>query len=312
MNGSTVTEFVFLDFSGSYATHLFLLTLVLTCYTIILLGNFLIMVTVRSEPKLFQCPMYFFLSNLSFLDVSLGSVATPKLVTDLLNNGGTISYEGCMTQVFFMHLIGGIEMFLLSVMAYDRYVAICHPLRYMTIMDRQCCHIFIIFCWTATLIHAFFQTVVVAQLPYCGPNVLDNFFCDIPQVIKLACAEIYVSEILLVLSDSVIILPSLMALLMSYATILATLCGHFGKGGSKALSTCGSHLMVVGLSYGPVVYVYTKPSSNSELDKMASVFYMVVTPALNPLIYTLRNEEMKGAMRKLKNKCKHLLLPGQE
>ncbi|XP_066486917.1 olfactory receptor 4Q3-like [Tiliqua scincoides] len=312
MNGSTVTEFIFLDFPGSYVTQLFLLTLVLTCYTTILVGNLLIMVTVHSEPKLFQCPMYFFLANLSLLDMTLGSVAAPKLVNDLLSNGGSISYEGCMVQIFVIHLIGGTEMFLLTVMAYDRFVAICHPLRYMTIMDRQRCHSLIIFCWTATLIHAIFQTVVVAQLPYCGPNDLDNFFCDIPQVIKLACAEIYVSEILLVLSDSVIILPCFVTLLISYATILATLCGRFGKDGSKALSTCGSHLMVVGLFYGPIVFVYTKPSSSSEVDKMAAVFYLVVTPALNPLIYTLRNEEMKEAMRKLKNKCKHLVLPGQE
>lgn len=175
-------------------------------------------------------------------------------------------------------------------------------------MDRQRCFSLLIFCWTGAFIHSTVQMVVIVQLPFCGPNVLDNFFCDIPQVIKLACADIYVSEILLVFSDCLIILPCFVTLLISYVTILATLCGRYGKGGTKALSTCGSHLTVVGLFYGPIFFVYMKPVSSSEVDKMAAVFYMVVTPALNPMIYTLRNKEVMGAMGRLKNKCKHLLL----
>ncbi|XP_066486920.1 olfactory receptor 4Q3-like [Tiliqua scincoides] len=311
MNVSIVTEFIFLDFSSSRTVQMFLLGLVLTCYTTVLVGNLLIMVTVWSEPKLFQCPMYLFLANLSLLDMSLGSVAAPELAADLLNSGRTISYGGCMAQILTFHLFGGAEMLLLTVMAYDRYVAICHPLRYTAIMDRQRCLSLLILCWTGGLIHAIFQTAVTTHLPLCGPNVLDSFFCDITQVKKLACSDIYVSEILLVFSDSVIILPCFVTLLISYVTILVTLCGRFGKGSRKGLSTCGSHLTVVGLFYGPIVFVYTNPSSNSQVDKLASVFYMVVTPALNPLIYTLRNEEVKGAMGKLKNKCKLLLLPQQ-
>ncbi|XP_066486902.1 olfactory receptor 4Q3-like [Tiliqua scincoides] len=309
MNGTTVTEFVFLLFSCSRSTELLLLTVVMICYTTILLGNLLIVVTVRFEPKLFHCPMYFFLANLSVLDISLGSVAAPKLVKDLLNHSSSISYGGCMTQIFTFHFFAGSEMILLTVMAYDRYVAICHPLRYTTIMDRQRCLSLLIVSWTGAFAHGIFQTMVIDQLPFCGPNVLDNFFCDVPQVIKLACADIYVGEILLVFSDTLVILPCFVTLLISYATILATLCGRFGKGGRKALSTCGSHLTVVSLFYVPCVYVYLKPFSISQGDKIASVFYMVVTPALNPLIYTLRNEEVKGAMMKLKNKCKLLLLP---
>ncbi|XP_066486913.1 olfactory receptor 4Q3-like [Tiliqua scincoides] len=308
MNGSTVTEFVFLDFSGSQTVQLFLLTLVTTCYTIILMGNLLIIVTVLSEPKLFRCPMYFFLANLSVLDISLGSVAAPKLATDLVNSGGTISFVGCMAQIMTFHFFSGAEMFLLSVMAYDRYVAICHPLRYTTIMNQQRCLRFIIFCWTGGFIHGSLNAVLVARLPYCGPNVLDNFFCDFPQVMKLSCSETYVVEIFTLINDSLVALPNFLSLLLSYVIILATLCGRFGKGGTKALSTCGSHLMVVGLYYGPIGFVYFKPASGNQVDKMAAVFYMVVTPSLNPLIYTLRNKEVKGAMGKLKNKCKRLLL----
>ncbi|XP_066486912.1 olfactory receptor 4Q3-like [Tiliqua scincoides] len=303
MNGSTVTEFVFLDFSGSRTAQLFLLTLVITCYTTVLVGNLLIIVTVQSEPKLFQSPMYFFLANLSLLDISMGSVAAPKLATELVNKGGTISFAGCMAQIMTCHFFGGGEMFLLSVMAYDRYMAICHPLRYATIMNRQCCFRLIIFCWTGGFIHGSFNAVVLSQQPYCGPNVLDHFFCDIPQVMKLSCSETYIVEILMLISDGVVTLPCFLSLLVSYVIILATLCGHFGKGGIKALSTCGSHLMVVGLYYGPIGFVYFKPASGNQVDKMAAVFYMVVTPALNPLIYTLRNKEVKGAMGKLKNKA---------
>ncbi|XP_066486924.1 olfactory receptor 4Q3-like [Tiliqua scincoides] len=312
MNGSTVTQFILLGFSGSQSAQLLVLLLVLTCYTIVLVGNLLIMVTVWTDTKLFQCPMYFFLANLSLLDISLGSVATPKLLTDLLFSGCTISYGECMVQIFTAHFLAGVEVFVLSVMAYDRYVAICHPLRYTTIMDRQHCLSLLILCWVGGLIHGIFQAVVTAQLPLCGPNILDNFFCDIAQLKKLACSDIYVSEMLYVYSDSLIILPNLLTLLVSYVTILATLCGRFGKGGRKGLSTCGSHLMVVFLLYGPLLFVYMKPSATSKVDKMASIFYMIVTPALNPLIYSLRNKEMKGALGKLKNKCKHFLLNHQE
>ncbi|XP_066486908.1 olfactory receptor 4Q3-like [Tiliqua scincoides] len=312
MNGSTVTEFVFLGFSNFQFAQLLVFPLVLTCYTTVLVGNLLIMVTVWTEPKLFQCPMYFFLASLSILDISLGSIAAPKLLTDLLISGHTISYGGCMVQIFTVHFFAGVEVFLLSVMAYDRYVAICNPLRYTAIMDRQCCLRLLILCWLGGLIHGIFQTVVTVQLPFCGPNVLDNFFCDITQLKKLACADIYVSEILYVFSDSMIILTNLLTLLVSYATVLVTLCGRFRKGGRKGLFTCGSHLMVVFLFYGPILFVYMKPSSTSQVDKMAGMLYVVVTPALNPLIYSLRNKEMKGAMWKLKNKCELFLLPQKE
>lgn len=304
MNGSTVSEFVLLGFSCSGISHFFLSTLVLLCCTAILLGNFLIMVTVRSEPRLLNSPMFFFLANLSLLDMSLGSVAAPKLAVDLFSGGHTISYGGCMAQLFFLHLFGGAEMLLLTLMAYDRYVAICHPLRYTAIMDRQRCFKLLLLCWAGGLLHSTIQVVAVVQLPFCGPNVLDNFYCDIPQIIALACADTSSVDVLMVVNSSLLTLPCFLALLVSYATILVTFCGRFGKGGGKAFSTCSSHLMVVSLFYVPCVFVYMKPSSSSQVDKMASVFYMVATPALNPLIYALRNKEIQGVMGKWKRKQK--------
>ncbi|XP_053120191.1 olfactory receptor 4Q3-like [Hemicordylus capensis] len=312
MNGSTITEFVLLGFSCSRTVQLFIFALVLACYTTVLLGNVLIMVTVWSEPQLSQCPMYFFLVNLSLTDVSLGSLAAPKLVIDLLNNGHAISYEGCMAQIFGFHLFAATEMYLLTLMAYDRYIAICHPLRYTTIMGQQRCLGLLILCWMAAFIHSTFHMAVITRLPFCGPNVLDNFFCDSLQVIKLACSDIYIVEKLEMLNDSLVILPCFLSLLVSYVTILATLCGRFGKSSRKTFSTCSSHLTVVGLFYIATVLVYLKPSSHSQLEKMASVFFMVVTPALNPLIYTLRNQEMKVAIGKLQNKCKLFLLSQRE
>ncbi|XP_054850173.1 olfactory receptor 4Q3-like [Eublepharis macularius] len=303
MNGSTITEFILLGLSHSCTPQLILFTCFLACYITILLGNFLIVVTVQAEPRLLHSPMYFFLSSLSLIDMSLGSVAAPKTMANLMACGYTISFGGCMAQLFFLHLFGGAEMLLLTVMAYDRYVAICHPLRYMAIMDRPRCFRLLMVCWVGGLIHTTIQMVVVAQLPFCGPNVLDNFYCDVPQVIKLACTETFVIELLMVANSSLLSLPCFLILLISYAVILATLQGHFRKGSGKALSTCSSHLIVVSLIYVPCVFVYLRPFSSSQVDKIASVFYTVVTPALNPIIYTLRNQEMKDAMGKLRNRC---------
>ncbi|XP_060110884.1 olfactory receptor 4Q3-like [Heteronotia binoei] len=303
MNGSIISEFILLGFSCSRTFQLTLLTWVLACYATVLLGNFLIMVTVRAERHLLRSPMYFFLSNLSFIDMSLGSVAGPKMIANLVICGHAISYGGCMAQLFFLHFFGGAEMLLLTVMAYDRYVAICHPLRYMAIMDRQRCFKLLMVCWAGGLLHSTIQMVVVAQLPFCGPNMLDNFYCDIPQVIRLACTETSIIDLLMVANSSLLSLPCFLILLISYAVILATLKGRFRKGGGKALSTCSSHLIVVSLIYVPCIFVYLKPFSSSWVDKIASMFYTVVTPALNPIVYTLRNQEVIDAMGKLRNRC---------
>ncbi|XP_053120198.1 olfactory receptor 4Q3-like [Hemicordylus capensis] len=303
MNGSTVTEFIFLGLSRSRPIQFLLFGLVLAFYTVILLGNLLIVVTVYREPRLLQSPMYFFLTSLSIIDTSLGSVTIPKMVVDLLSCGRTISFGGCMAQLFFLHFFGGSEMFLLTLMAYDRYVAICHPLTYPTTMNRLRCIKLLTSCWAGGFIHSSTQLVLILRLPFCGPNKLDSFYCDVPQVVRLACTDTYITEILMVVNSGLLSLICFLVLLVSYGVILASLRGHFRESGGKALSTCSAHLTVVSLIFVPCLFVYLIPFSSSSVDKMASVFYTVVTPALNPIIYTLRNREIKEAMRRLKDKC---------
>ncbi|XP_077773073.1 olfactory receptor 4Q3-like [Podarcis muralis] len=303
MNTSSVTEFVFLGLSRSHSIQLLLFVLVSVSYTAILLGNLLIVVTVHADSHLLQTPMYFFLANLSIIDTSVGSVVIPKMLAGRANYGQTISFGGCMAQVFFLHFFGGTEMLLLTVMAYDRYVAICHPLTYTTRMNRPRCRRFLASCWVGGLIHTGTQLVLVLRLPFCGPNKLDNFFCDVPQVVRLACADTYSTEILMAANSGLLSLVCFLILLVSYGVILVSLQGHFKESGGKALSTCSSHLTVVSLFFVPCLFVYLVPFSSSGVDKMASIFYTVVTPALNPMIYTLRNREMKEAMEKMV-KCK--------
>nr|XP_042702886.1 olfactory receptor 4Q3-like [Chrysemys picta bellii] len=303
MNGSAVSQFTLLGLSHSRPLQLLLFGLVLACYAASLLGNFLIVVTVRVDPRLLQSPMYFFLANLSLIDMALGSVAAPRMLGNLLSEGSTISYGGCMAQLFFLHFLGGSEMFLLTLMAYDRYVAICHPLSYTETMHRHRCLGLLATCWAGGLLHSATQLVLVVRLPFCGPSKLDNFYCDVPQVVKLACTDTYMVEMLMVSNSGLISLVCFLVLLGSYGVILVTLRGRFGDGGGgKALSTCSAHLMVVSLIFVPCIFVYLRPFSSSRMDKMASIFYTIITPVLNPIIYTLRNQEVKEAMKRLRHR----------
>uniref|UniRef100_A0A452IAY8 Olfactory receptor n=1 Tax=Gopherus agassizii TaxID=38772 RepID=A0A452IAY8_9SAUR len=305
LNGwnSVVSQFTLLGLSHSRPLQLLLFVLVSACYTASLLGNLLIVVTVRMDPDILQSPMYFFLANLSLIYMALGSVAAPKMLSDLLSQGSTISYEGCMAQIFFLHFLGGSEMFLLTLMAYDRYMAICHPLSYAETMHHHRCLGLLATCWAGGVLHSSTQLVLVAWLPFCGPSKLDNFYCDVPQVVKLACSDTYVMEILIMSNSGLISLVCFLVLLGSYGVILVTLRGRFGDGvGRKALSTCSAHLMVVSLIFVPCIFVYLQPFSSLQMDKMASIFYTIITPVLNPIIYTLRNREVKEAMKRLRTR----------
>uniref|UniRef100_A0A670ZI37 Olfactory receptor n=1 Tax=Pseudonaja textilis TaxID=8673 RepID=A0A670ZI37_PSETE len=288
-----ITEFIFLGHSNSRPIQLLLFVLVLAAYAICLMGNLLIVVTVHGEPHLSESPMYFFLANLSVFDITLGSLATPKLLTDLVSCNRTISFMGCMVQIFFIHLIGGTEMLLVTLMAYDRYMAICHPLTYMAKMNRSRCISLLASCWVGGLIHTTTQMFLLLKLPFCGPNTLDNFHCDLPQVIKLACVDTY---IFMVANSGLLSLVCFAILLISYGIILSTLQGRFKESGGKALYTCSSHLTVVSLFFLPCLFVYLVPIFSASLDKVSSVFYTTITPFLNPMIYSLRNQEMKEAM----------------
>ncbi|XP_026346424.3 olfactory receptor 4Q3-like [Ursus arctos] len=246
--------------------------------------------------------MYLFLGHLSFIDLCLSCVTVPKMLGDFLQQGKIISFSGCLAQIYFLHFLGASEMFLLTVMAYDRYVAICSPLQYLTVMNRQLCFQLALACWCGGFIHSLTQVTLVIQLPFCGPNELDNFYCDVPQVIKLACMDTYVVEVLMVSNSGLLSLVCFVVLLLSYAIILITLRTCFRQGQSKALSTCASHLTVVSLIFVPCVFICLRPFCSFSVDKVLSTFYTVVTPMLNPLIYTLRNAEMKTAMKKLRKK----------
>ncbi|XP_039354349.1 olfactory receptor 4Q2-like isoform X2 [Mauremys reevesii] len=292
-------EFLLAALSPTPQSQAALFAVFLLVYVSTLVGNTLIMATVSSDPRL-RTPMYFLLGNLSFLDLCYSTVTAPKMLLDFLSNRRSISYQACMAQLFFLHFVGAAEMFLLTVMAYDRYVAICKPLHYPNIMNRTLCSWLVVASWAGGFIHSMVQTILTMQLPFCGPNWVDNFFCDVPPVIKLACTDTYVVELLMVSNSGLISTSCFVILVASYTTILVRIRSPEGR--RKALSTCASHLTVVTLFFGPCIFIYARPFSIFSVDKLVSVLYNIITPMLNPLIYTLRNKEVKSAMRRLRTR----------
>ncbi|XP_020853846.1 olfactory receptor 4F3/4F16/4F29-like [Phascolarctos cinereus] len=297
-NHPVVTEFVFLGLTNSWYMQLFIFLFCSVFYVASMLGNLLIVVTVTSGPCL-HSPMYFLLANLSFIDLGVSSVTSPKRICDLFRKRKEISFSGCITQMFFIHLIGGVEMVLLIAMACDRYIAICKPLHYLTIMSPRMCTVFLVAAWTIGLIQSVVQLAFVVNLPFCGPNELDSFYCDLPRFIKLACADTYKLEFMVTANSGFISLGSFFILVISYIFILVTVQKHSSGGSSKALSTLSAHITVVVLFFGPLIFFYTWPFSTSHIDKFLAIFDAVLTPFLNPVIYTLRNKEMKVAMKKV-------------
>ncbi|MBZ3878944.1 Olfactory receptor 4X2 [Sciurus carolinensis] len=293
-----VTEFIFLGLSHSQEVQRVCFVIFLLLYMAIVLGNFLIVLTVMTSRSL-GSPMYFFLSYLSFVEICYSSTTVPKLLSDQLAERKTISWWGCMTQLFFMHFFGGTEIFLLTVMAYDRYVAICKPLNYTTIMNQQVCMVLVGMAWVGGFVHSFAQILLVFQLPFCGPNVIDHYFCDVLPLLQLACSDTFLIGLLIVANGGTLSVTSFVILLVSYVVILLHLRTRSSEGRRKALSTCGSHITVVMLFFVPCVFIYLRPSTTLPIDKMVAVFYTVVTPLLNPVIYSLRNAEVKKAMKKL-------------
>ncbi|XP_045430945.1 olfactory receptor 4F6 isoform X2 [Pipistrellus kuhlii] len=298
-NDSVVSEFVFLGLSSSWEIQLFLFLFSIVFYVASLMGNLLIVLTVISDPHL-RSPMYFLLANLSIIDLMFCSSTAPKMIYDLLRKHKTISFVGCVVQIFFIHAVGGTEMVLLIAMAFDRYVAICKPLHYLTIMSPQRCILLLVTSWIIGLIHSVTQLAFVVNLPFCGPNELDSFFCDLPRFIKLACIETYTLEFMVTANSGFISVVSFLILIISYIFILVTVQKKSsGSSISKALSTLSAHVTVVVLFFGPLIFFYTWPFPTSQLDKFLAIFDAVITPFLNPVIYTFRNKEMKVAMRRL-------------
>ncbi|XP_009937201.1 olfactory receptor 4S2 [Opisthocomus hoazin] len=297
-NASSVKEFILLGLSDNQGVQKICFVIFLFFYTIIVAGNLLTVITVISSQCL-NSPMYFFLCYLSFVDICYSSVTAPKMIADFLEENKTISFVGCIAQLFGVHFFACTEIFILTVMAYDRYIAICRPLHYTTLMTRRVCGRMVIGSWVGGFVHSLAQTLLTTQLPFCGPNKINHYFCDVHPLLQLACTDTYAVGIIVVANSGMITLTCFFILVMSYVVILVSLKSQTSEGRHKALSTCGSHITVVVLFFGPCTFIYIRPSSNLSEDKNVAVFYTVITPMLNPLIYTLRNEEVKSAMRKL-------------
>ncbi|XP_008699140.2 olfactory receptor 4C11-like [Ursus maritimus] len=293
----SVTEFILLGLTQDPMKKKMVFVIFLILYVGTMVGNLLIIVTIKSSRTL-GSPMYFFLFYLSLADSCFSTSIAPRLIVDSLSARKIISYNECMTQVFALHFFGFMEVFVLILMAVDRYVAICKPLRYPTIMRRQVCTILIVIAWIGSFIHSMVEVALALKLPFCGPNLIDHYCCDLQPLLKLACMDTYLINLEWATNSGAICTSSFVILMISYIVILHSLRNHSGEGKKKALSTCTSHIIVVVL-FGPCMFIYTRPPTTFPMDKMVTVFYTIGTPFLNPLIYTLRNAEVKNAMRKL-------------
>ncbi|NXK19773.1 O1020 protein, partial [Arenaria interpres] len=299
-NWTAVTEFVFKGFTDRPILQVTLFVLFLLVYVTTVLGNLSIIAVVCLDPHL-QTPMYFFLGNLSFLDLCYSSVVTPKMLLTLSLERKTISFAGCFVQLHFYVAFAAVECYLLAVMAYDRYVAICNPLRYPVIMSQKVCVSLLAGSYVVGLFNSLVFMGFALRASFCGTNVIDHFFCDGPPLLKLACSDTRLNQMLVLAFGGFNEVTTVSIILVSYGRILFTIL-RMGSvpGKHKAFGTCASHLMVVTIFYGTLLFMYLRPSSSYSLgrDKVVSVFYAVVTPMLNPLIYGLRNQEVKSALKR--------------
>ncbi|NXI40194.1 O12D1 protein, partial [Galbula dea] len=302
LNGTEVSEFILLGLSDTQGLPHFFFISFLLLYLTVLLGNGAIVTMVIFEPRL-HTPMYFFLGNLSCLDIFFSTVTVPKMLTGFLFGHQPISLGGCLAQLHFFHFLGSTETVLLATMAYDRYVAICNPLRYALVMSPRICLLLAGASWATGFVHATMHSVLTSQLTFCGHNHIHHFFCDIKPLLTLACVSTSLNMTLLNVVTTSIVLGPFTLIVLSYLYIISFIFQKIQsqEGRWKAFSTCASHLTVVALLYIPVLFNYTSPSSgsSSNRDVQVTLLYSAVTPALNPLIYSLRNQEVRSALKKL-------------
>uniref|UniRef100_A0A4X1TZN0 Olfactory receptor n=1 Tax=Sus scrofa TaxID=9823 RepID=A0A4X1TZN0_PIG len=295
---SFITEFFLLGLSQNPSVQKTVFLVFLFIYIATVMGNFLIVVTMSSSPALPGSPMYFFLAFLSFLDACFSSGIAPKMIVDSLYERRTIPFEGCLTQVFAEHFFAGLEVIVLTAMAYDRYVAICKPLHYSSVMNWRLCGILIGVAWAGGFLHSTIQSHFTVQLPFCGPNVIDHFMCDLYPLLELSCTDSHFFGLLVTTNIGLICILIFPLFLASYGVILLSLRIHSTEGQQKAFSTCGTHIAVVVSFFVPCILLYARPPSAFPFNKMVAILYTFLTPLLNPLIYTFRNKEVKRVMKK--------------
>ncbi|KAM6451697.1 olfactory receptor 12D3-like [Liasis olivaceus] len=304
-NQTVVSEFILMGLTNIFKLQNLLFTIFLLLYLAILVGNSTIIILIVTEPRL-HTPMYFFLGNLSCLDIFFSTVTVPKMLAGFLAEVHTISFKGCLVQLHFFHFLGSSEGILLGVMAYDRCFAICNPLRYTLLMRKENCLLMAAAAWSTGFFHALMHAVVTAHLPFCGPKHIEHFLCDVKPLLKLACGSTYINLMLLNIVTSCIVMGPFIFILLSYLYIISFLLFKVKSQNSwqKAFSTCGSHLISVALLYVPALFNYMLPtvSTSSQQDMMVTLIYSTIIPVLNPLIYTLRNQDIKIAMKKIVDK----------
>ncbi|XP_037374992.1 olfactory receptor 1361-like [Talpa occidentalis] len=301
-NQSSVSEFLLQGLSRLPQQQQFLFMLLfLSMYLATVLGNLLILLAIGVDSRL-HTPMYFFLSNLSFVDICFSSTSVPKMLVNHILESQAISFSGCLTQLYFLIVLADMDNFLLAVMAYDRFVAICHPLHYSTKMTHQLCAVMVAVSWVIAILNALLHTLLLTPLSFCEDNAIPHFFCDVTLLLKLSCSDTHLNQMMILIEAGIIMIVPFICILVSYILITgAVLRVPSTKGKWKAFSTCGSHLAVVCLFYGTIIFLYFNPSSShsAETDIAAAMMYTVVTPMLNPFIYSLRNKDIKGGLGKL-------------
>ncbi|XP_062053864.1 olfactory receptor 5B12 [Lepus europaeus] len=305
-NSTGVTDFLLAGLTDDPDLQIPLFTVFLLIYIITVVGNVGMMQLILLDSRL-HTPMYFFLSNLSLVDFGYSSAVTPKVMAGLLLRDKIMSYNACATQFFFFAGFITVESFLLASMAYDRYAAVCKPLHYTTTMTTSVCACLAIGCYVCGFLNASIHTGNIFRLPFCQSHVVDHFFCDAPPLLALSCSDSHISEMVIFFVVGFNALFSILVILISYLFIFITILRmHSSEGRQKAFSTCASHLTAVSIFYGTVIFMYLQPSSSHSMgtDKMASVFYTMVIPMLNPLVYSLRNKEVKNAFKKSVGKAK--------
>ncbi|KAG8509272.1 Olfactory receptor 11L1 [Galemys pyrenaicus] len=300
-NASAVTEFQLLGFQNLLEWQSLLFAIFLLIYILTVAGN-VVIIAVASHDQRLRTPMYTFLKHLSFLEVWYTSTVVPALLASLLSGGRAISFPACMAQLYFFVFFGATECFLLATMAYDRYLAICSPLRYSLLMSPEACARLVAVSWATGVGTGVLPCLLISRLDFCGPNRINHFFCDLPPLMRLSCSSVYVTEVVIFALSVAVLCVCFLLTLVSYVLIVAAILRiPSASGRAKTFSTCGSHLAVVTIYYGTMISMYVRPNAHlsPEINKIISVFYTVVTPLLNPVIYSLRNKDFKAAVRKV-------------